>query len=55
MAGLWGLVTKLIMKIPFYNIRILYLKCFLKKIGKGNAIKRNVEILIPHRIIIGNK
>lgn len=54
LAGLWGLFNKLIMKIPFYNIRHLWLRCFLCKMGKGNAIKRNVEIIIPHRVIIGN-
>ncbi len=54
LAGLWGLMTKIVMKIPFYNVRHFWLKCFLKEMGHGNAIKRNVEFIIPHRISIGH-
>lgn len=52
--GIWMLTTNIIMIIPFYCIRHLWLKIFLRSFGKGNAVKRGVEIRIPHRITIGN-
>jgi len=52
--GLWMLATNIIMRIPLYWIRHGWLKIFLKHLGTGNAIKRKVEIRIPHRVSIGN-
>lgn len=52
--GIWMLATGVIMRIPFYAVRHLWLKVFLAHLGKGNAIKRKVEVRIPHRISIGN-
>lgn len=52
--GLWSLVTSFIMWLPSYTIRHLWLKLFLLHLGKGNAIKRNIEVRIPHRIKIGD-
>lgn len=42
------------MKIPCYLIRHAWLHLFLKSMGKGNAIKRHVEIIIPRRVEIGD-
>jgi len=52
--GLWMLMTGVIMRIPFFCIRHIWMKLFLKHLGKGNAIKRKVEFRIPSRIYIGN-
>ena len=52
--GLWMIATGIIMRIPFYAIRHFWLKLFLKHFGKNNAIKRKVEVRIPHRISIGS-
>lgn len=53
--GIWVLITSIIiMNIPFYCVRHIWLKIFLKKMGHHNAIKRGVEFIIPHRISIGN-
>ena len=42
------------MSLPFYIIRHLWLRLFGMKMGRHNAIKRNVEIRFPQRIIIGD-
>lgn len=52
--GAWSLLTSFIMWLPCYYLRHIWLRVFLCKFGKGNAIKRNVEIRIPRRVSIGN-
>lgn len=52
--GLWALINSFIMSLPFYIIRHLWLRLFGMKMGRHNAIKRNVEIRFPQRIIIGD-
>ena len=52
--GCWMLVTELIMYLPSYTIRHMWLKIFCKQFGRGNAVKRNVEIKLPSKICIGN-
>lgn len=52
--GLFHLVSSFVMWIPIYWIRTMYIKCFLKGLGKHSAICRNVEIRAPWRISIGN-
>lgn len=52
--GIWQLITDIIMWIPFYCIRHGWLKIFLEKFGKHNAVKRNIKILLPSRVSIGN-
>lgn len=52
--GLWVLFTSIIMAIPLYWIRHLWLKIFLNDFGQHNAIKRRVEFTMPQRISIGN-
>lgn len=42
------------MWLPSYTIRHLWLKLFLSQFGKGNAVKRNIELRIPSRIKIGS-
>lgn len=53
-SGAWLFITEIIMKIPCYLIRHAWLHLFLKSMGKGNAIKRHVEIIIPRRVEIGD-
>ena len=50
----WMLVTEFIMWLPFYCIRHLWLRVFGIKMGRHNAIKRNVEVRFPQRISIGD-
>ena len=52
--GMWMITTTVIMSIPSYMVRHLWLKLFLQHMGKGNAIKRHIEIRIPGRISIGD-
>lgn len=42
------------MWIPIYWIRTIFLRCFLKELGKHTAICRNVEIRAPWRVKIGS-
>lgn len=51
---LWRLFTEFIMWLPFYSVRHLWLKIFLKNFGNHCAIKRKVEILLPNRVSIGS-
>lgn len=52
--GCWRLVTEFLMWLPFYSIRTGWLKIFLKRLGRKNAIKRKVDIRLPSRIEIGD-
>ncbi len=52
--GIWQLVSGLIMWIPFYCIRHSWLKIFLKSFGRHNAVKRNIKVLLPSRVSIGD-
>lgn len=52
--GIWALITNGIMMIPFYCVRHMWLKLFIRKLGRNTAIKRNVEIRMPWRIEIGD-
>jgi putative colanic acid biosynthesis acetyltransferase WcaF len=54
---LWLLVSSLILKpswIPFMGVKILLLKLFGAKIGKGLVIKPSVNIKFPWKLVIGN-
>lgn len=54
---LWYFVNALIVRAswnPFMNIKILLLKVFGAKIGKGLIIKNNVSIKFPWKITIGD-
>lgn len=53
-SGAFALITELIMTIPFWIVRRLYISLFIKQIGKGCYIMRNVEIRKPKNITIGN-
>ena len=53
-VALISFFTKLMMKIPFHFIRLLYLRLVLGEIGKNCTVCRNVEIRIPYNIYLGN-
>ena len=52
--GFWLLSNSFIMWIPCSLLRQLWLKIFFKKIGTGSFFFRNVEILFPENISIGD-
>lgn len=53
-AELFYLLQAFILWIPFWPIRWVWLKIFLKHFGKGTYIARNVDIRKPWNITIGN-
>lgn len=54
LAAIFSLLSGIVMWIPFWPIRWIYLKICLKSLGKGCYIARNVDIRVPWRITIGN-
>jgi len=52
--GLWIIITSVVMWIPFHFIRYIYLRIFLKNLGKNSTILRNVKIIKPKNISIGH-
>lgn len=54
LSGLFALVSSCIMWIPFHSVRLLFLRCALKKLGRHTAVCRNVEIRSPYRVAIGS-
>lgn len=53
-SGLFALVFSCVMWIPFHAVRLLFLRCVLKGLGRHTAICRNVEIRSPYRVLIGD-
>lgn len=54
LSGLFALVSSCIMWIPFHLVRVFFLRCALKRLGRHTAVCRNVEIRSPYRVSIGN-
>ena len=54
LSGLFSLISAFIMWIPFHAVRLCFLRCVLKHLGRHTAICRNVEIRSPYRVSIGN-
>ena len=52
--GLYTVFSSIIMWLPFHWIRILFIRCLMKRLGHHTAICRNVDIRTPWRIQIGN-
>lgn len=52
--GLWEISSSFIMWLPISFLRKLWVKLFLRKIGKKTFFFRNVEIKYPFNIEIGN-
>jgi maltose O-acetyltransferase len=52
--GLRIFVTSFVMWIPIHLLRMLYLRLFIKHIGRNSTILRNVEVRKPHNISIGD-
>ncbi len=52
-AGLFAFVTELVMAIPIWIIRRIYLTLFIGGMGKGCFIMRNVDIRKPRNIKLG--
>lgn len=53
-SGFWLFVTAGIMWIPIHQLRLAYLRIFVKSIGKNTTILRNVQILSPRNVSIGD-
>lgn len=53
-SGLFAIMSLFVMWVPFHVVRITFLRCVLKKLGRCTAICRNVEIRSPYRVSIGN-
>lgn len=54
---LWYFVNALIVRAswnPFMSIKVILLKAFGARIGKGLVIKNNVNIKYPWKLVIGN-
>ena len=51
--GAESIVSECIMWIPLHFVRYWYRKAFLKSLGKGASILRNVEIKKPENVSIG--
>jgi acetyltransferase-like isoleucine patch superfamily enzyme len=54
LSGFWFFVTAGVMWIPIHKLRLAYLRIFVKHIGKNTTILRNVQILSPHNVSIGD-
>lgn len=54
LSGLYYFITLIVLKIPFWTIRIAYLKIILKKIGHNTFIMRSLDIKGSKNIIINN-
>jgi acetyltransferase-like isoleucine patch superfamily enzyme len=52
--GLRIFITAGVMWLPIHQLRLFYLRLFVKNIGKNTTILRNVELLSPRNISIGN-
>lgn len=48
------ILQPIIMAIPSHYLRLVFLKCIRMKIGQNSYILRNVEILSPSNIELGN-
>lgn len=53
LSGLFYLVSGIVMWIPFYAIRTGFVRLFINNLGKGTAIRRNVEMRSFKNISIG--
>lgn len=51
--GLFYLFSGFVMWIPFYAMRTGYIKLFIRHLGKGTAVRRNVEMRSYKNISIG--
>ena len=52
-AGLFTLITEIVMSVPFWIVRRSYLRLFINGMGKGCYIMRNVDIRKPKNIKLG--
>lgn len=52
--GFWQFFTAGIMWFPMHILRLTYLRIFLKHIGNDTTILRNVKILSPQNISLGD-
>lgn len=54
LGGLFAYLTEMVMHIPFWTIRRLWLKIFMKRLSPGCFIARNVDIRKPANISLGS-
>lgn len=54
LSGFYTLVSSCVMWVPFHALRLFFLRCVLKNLGRHTAICRHVEIRSPYRVSIGN-
>ena len=54
LKGIWLLFAPMILSIPFFCIRKIFLKINIEKLGHNSFIMRNIEIVNPSNISIGN-
>lgn len=53
LAGFFVLITEIVMSVPFWIVRRSFLRLFIKRLGKGCYIMRNVDIRKPKNIKLG--
>ena len=53
LSGLFAYLTEIIMTVPFWCVRRIWLKIFMKKLSPGCFIARNVDIRKPSNISLG--
>lgn len=53
-SEIWTLSTSVVMWIPLHSLRIAYLRLFCRHIGKNTVILRNVKVISPQNISIGD-
>jgi maltose O-acetyltransferase len=54
LAGIFGFVYSIIMWLPISFLRFVLLKLTLKRLGKDSVVLRNVAIMKPRNVSIGN-
>lgn len=54
LSGLFSLIAEIIMWLPFYSVRYIFLKINTNRLGSKSFIACNVDLRKPRNISIGN-
>lgn len=54
-AGIYYLLQDIVMWIPFWPLRWCWLKVFVRHLGRGTYVARNVDIRKPWNVVIGKR